>query len=155
MSEYYLVHSRTKGSKNGIRRYQFTDGTWTEEGKARRRAEYGEMYDRAFKPGKDGKPSKAVKIMNKSSEIIDVTDRMVTRASKKKSGKDPKEMSDKELREALNRLRMEQEYDRLSQQEVSEGSAKAHEILEYVGDAVTITGGLFAIWESIHSIRKG
>lgn len=41
MSEYYLVHSRTKGSKNGVRLYQYTDGTWTEEGKRRRRAEYG------------------------------------------------------------------------------------------------------------------
>lgn len=37
LSEDYLAHSRTKGSKNGIRLYQNKDGTWTELGKARRR----------------------------------------------------------------------------------------------------------------------
>ena len=33
----YLAHFRTKGSKNGVRRYQNLDGTWTELGKERRR----------------------------------------------------------------------------------------------------------------------
>ena len=37
-----LAHSRTVGSRNGERRYQYEDGTWTEEGKARRREEYNE-----------------------------------------------------------------------------------------------------------------
>lgn len=32
-----LKHSRTKGSKNGIRLYQNKDGSWTELGKERRR----------------------------------------------------------------------------------------------------------------------
>ncbi len=38
--EYYLVHSRTKGSKNGVRRYQNPDGTGTPLGLERRRDEY-------------------------------------------------------------------------------------------------------------------
>ncbi len=39
----YLMHSRTPGSKNGVQRYQFSDGTYTELGKARRR-KGGELY---------------------------------------------------------------------------------------------------------------
>lgn len=39
MSEYptYLIHYGTPGQKWGVRNYQFEDGTWTEEGKRRRR----------------------------------------------------------------------------------------------------------------------
>ena len=40
MDENELMHFNTKGSKWNQRRYQNEDGTWTEEGKARRRAEY-------------------------------------------------------------------------------------------------------------------
>lgn len=40
MEEKYLMHFRTKGSKNGQRLYQNEDGTWTAIGLARRRAEY-------------------------------------------------------------------------------------------------------------------
>ena len=36
----YIAHSRTKGSKNGVRRYQNPDGTWTDLGLERRRAKY-------------------------------------------------------------------------------------------------------------------
>lgn len=34
----YLCHFGIKGQKKGMRKYQNPDGTWTEEGKARRRA---------------------------------------------------------------------------------------------------------------------
>lgn len=37
MDQDYLMHYRTPGSKNGERRYQYPDGTWTELGKERRR----------------------------------------------------------------------------------------------------------------------
>ena len=34
----YLAHFRTKGSKNGVRRYQQEDGTWTPLGLRERKA---------------------------------------------------------------------------------------------------------------------
>lgn len=40
MSYYFLSHSRTPGSKNGVRLYQNEDGTWTPLGLERRRSEY-------------------------------------------------------------------------------------------------------------------
>ena len=33
----YLIHYGVKGQQHGVRRYQNKDGTWTEEGKVRRR----------------------------------------------------------------------------------------------------------------------
>lgn len=50
-TDQHLEHSRTKGSKNGIRRYQNADGTWTPLGLARRREREG------FGDGKDNKSS--------------------------------------------------------------------------------------------------
>lgn len=46
----FIAHSRTKGSKNGRRRYQNENGTWTNEGKERRREEYARQR-RAALPG--------------------------------------------------------------------------------------------------------
>lgn len=40
MTMVYISHSGTLGQKWGNRKYQNPDGTWTEAGKARRRAEY-------------------------------------------------------------------------------------------------------------------
>ena len=142
MSEYVIIHSRTKGSKNGIRRYQFTDGTWTEEGKARRRSGYGTIT-----------PKQAEKITRKAGELVDASSRIVDRAGKEIPHKNPKEMSDKELREELNRLRMEQEYNNLSQKQVSEGAEKLKNILEYTGDAIVIAGGLVALWATLQESK--
>lgn len=46
----YIAHDGTAGMKWYNRRYQNADGTWTEEGKARRRAQYRDKYssDRAY-----------------------------------------------------------------------------------------------------------
>lgn len=45
MGNNYLIHYRTPGSKNGERRYQNEDGTWTPLGLERRRAEYKSVLD--------------------------------------------------------------------------------------------------------------
>lgn len=47
----FIAHSRTPGSKNGVRKYQNEDGTWTEEGLERRRAEYAESRGRKIGRG--------------------------------------------------------------------------------------------------------
>lgn len=47
-----LYHSGVKGQKWGRRRYQNPDGTWTEEGKRRRRIGDGEYDERDDRPKK-------------------------------------------------------------------------------------------------------
>ena len=54
MNETYLAHWRTPGSKNGVRLYQYKDGTYTELGKERRRkgdsrGEQEEAFDTSLK----------------------------------------------------------------------------------------------------------
>ena len=53
MSEYptYLIHYGTPGQKWGVRKYQFEDGTWTEEGKRRRRIGDDESYGSSKETG--------------------------------------------------------------------------------------------------------
>lgn len=46
-----LMHYRTKGSKNGERNYQNEDGTWTDLGLERRRAEYASSTGRKIAKG--------------------------------------------------------------------------------------------------------
>ena len=51
--EYYIAHFGIKGQKWGDRRYQNPDGTYTEEGKARRRSSDGKSeYDSGSKKWK-------------------------------------------------------------------------------------------------------
>lgn len=50
----WLVHSGVRGMKHGNRRYQNEDGTWTELGKARRRAQ----YEMSHHPGENHKEEK-------------------------------------------------------------------------------------------------
>jgi hypothetical protein len=41
-----ICHSRTPGSKNGVRRYQTPEGKWTPEGLLRRRNQYAKEHNR-------------------------------------------------------------------------------------------------------------
>jgi hypothetical protein len=43
-----LYHYGVKNQKHGVRRYQYEDGTWTEEGKRRRRTGLNERYGYSF-----------------------------------------------------------------------------------------------------------
>lgn len=86
LEQDFLAHSRTKGSKNGVRLYQYEDGTYTELGKARRRKGYDSDYERTLAAEKRYRrhlstPTPGIK----SSRAID-TDRLFEQTIK--TGKD-------------------------------------------------------------------
>ena len=64
MSTVYISHSGVLNMKWGQRKYQNPDGTWTEEGKARRRAQYEKS-----KGSSKGKVAKVIRGDNSGSSV--------------------------------------------------------------------------------------
>lgn len=72
----------------------------------------------------------------------------------KKASEEAKHMSDKELRDTINRIKMEREYQSLKESEVSSGWEKANEILDVAGEVVRIVGSLASLYLT-YKIAKG
>lgn len=71
-----------------------------------------------------------------------------------KAEQEAKKMSDKELRDRINRIKMEKEYRSLAESDVESGWDKAHEILEVAGDVVGILGSLASLYLT-YKLAKG
>lgn len=158
-----LYHHGTKGMKWGVRRYQNEDGTLTEEGKKR--------YDRdtAGKSDKEKKryvtdPEKWVsedisntkKIADDGSaamrKIGESNDAAIRSAPKAKM--DLSKMSDKELRDAVNRYNLEQQYtNAFAPSTVSKGQVIFGEIVKGIGTALSLTGTALGIALSIRALQ--
>ena len=123
----YLMHWGIKGMKWGVRRYQNKDGSLTKAGRKRYAKLEAEMEKLGGKKTEDStKPKRA------------------------------KDMSDDELRTAINRMRMEEEYNRiysqLHPQKVKKGS-KYVETLVSAGVSGLAEGGKQLIRDAL--IKKG
>lgn len=99
-----LAHFRTKGSKNGVRRFQNEDGTWTPLGLRERKEREGWGDKEARRAAK--KQAKAERKAQKAARVE------AYREQKRKSN--PKTMTDAELRAAIERKKMETEYRELN-----------------------------------------
>lgn len=170
MENNTLMHDGVKGMKWGVRRYQNADGTLTEEGKKRyardaREKEY-DKYDESsgkyFKGGKKGRTDLAVDAdryvredLERTKRLTESTARMTNELknandrsirNKKRKRMDLSNMTDKELREQINRELLERQYnDVFNPPTVSKGRVYAGKILEGAGTALTLTGTALAI----------
>lgn len=99
-----LAHFRTKGSKNGVRRFQNEDGTWTPLGLRERKEREGWGDKETRRAAK--REAKAERKAQRAARIE------AYREQKRKS--DPKNMTDAELRAAIERKKMETEYKELN-----------------------------------------
>lgn len=99
-----LAHFRTKGSKNGVRRFQNEDGTWTPLGLRERKEREGWGDKEARRAAK--KQAKAERKAQKAARVE------AYREQKRKSN--VKTMTDEELSQKISRLKMEQEYKELN-----------------------------------------
>jgi len=187
----FIKHDGVKDMKWGRRRYQNEDGTWTEEGLARRRAQYEaakptgwrkvaraanmaagtaaaagsfgaatiatasskENAARAFKPGKDGKPSPYSKAAGNSRDIIDETkkiDRILSENSNKPYTDD---LTNKELQDMISRLRLEKDYRDLVVSDIKSGRDRAKDFLEIAGGLATVGLSVVSIIQLVRSIK--
>lgn len=122
LGESCLAHSRTKGSKNGVRRYQTASGEWTPLGLQRRKEREGWGDGRrAARAAKKAERATAKNAKRKAYEER----KAQARESKRKNNL--KTMTDEELKARIARLKMEQEYKSLNKSPVIEAGKKALE----------------------------
>jgi len=129
--EDYLMHFRTPGSKNGVRRYQNKDGTWTRLGLEERKKREGwgdSQYERKLQ-------KRLAKAENRQARAEYRKERKAAREQKRFERAEARRkrslsgLTDAEMKAKLERARMEAEYKQLTQ--------KDHRILETGAKVVT------------------
>lgn len=165
-----LEHHGIKGMRWGVRRYQNKDGSLTPRGKKR--------YDRDIRDNlakkKDNRidtshpdPNRwAREDLERSKKIVDTSSAMVrqlksmeseTRPKPKRKSMDLSNMSDKEMRDRINRELLEQQYQKLfsevEEPKISKGRECVMNVLSVAGDALVVTGSALGIALSIKELR--
>lgn len=165
-----LYHHGIKGQRWGIRRYQNPDGTLTEAGKKRydrdvRENNAKKKENRAIIEGPD--PDRWVKEdLNRSKEVVNAHADLVkelnkleqnTRPTSTPKRMDLSQMSDKELRDRINRELLEQQYNKLfadtSTTQVSKGREILQSTLETAGSVLAIAGSALSIAIAIKQLK--
>lgn len=111
-----LMHFRTKGSKNGVRRYQTESGEWTPLGLKERKAREGwgqSRKERRAEKRVEKAERRAVKAEKRTAKIQARQQRMAAYKAKRNKN-DLSGLSDEELQKKIARVKMEQEYKELT-----------------------------------------
>lgn len=155
MSKQYrideLVHHGIKGQKWGVRRFQNKDGSLTAVG--RQRYSYDDFKNAKANIDKANEVVKSGKIV--SETVGKSAQDAFNKQYNKQIQKSISEMSDKELREIVNRLNMEERYTRMMQSRAPKlGKNKVDEILDYAGAGLTVASSAIAILLAIKELKN-
>lgn len=143
MERTQLYHWGIKGMKWGVRRYQNEDGTLTAAGRKRREMSADQIQktknvvDAGERAANVAKGNSATIRNMRRSQITDLS-----------------QMSDKELRDAVNRLNMEQQYRNLSSNNVSRGQQHVDNALNIAGVALSTTSTVLGIALAIQQLKN-
>lgn len=97
------------------------------------------------------------KTIDTSNSVVNETSRIrgeVKRKKQKQKTYDLSNMSDKELREVVNRMNMEQQYSNLMASQTNRGKDRVDRILDNVGTALTIGSSALTLAIAIKELKK-
>lgn len=172
------MHWGVKGMKWGVRRYQNSDGTLTNAGKNRYyreadKAGYKETSGtgaryKTTKKGKveryDANPDKWVKddwtrsrkLADESSKMAGTLKNMTDKSIKSNRIKkmDLSSMSDKQMRDEINRAMLERQYNEMfAPRQSTKGREFASKFFETAGDMLAVTGTALGIALAVKELR--
>lgn len=169
MSKEELMHYGIKGQKWGRRRYQNADGSLTPAGKER----YGDKDNFEEQYPKDVKNAQ-VKGMKAAKSVADGTKETArglneiegkrSRKAQAKANKmveenareNARKMTDQELRDAVNRLNMEENYARMvsNRERIELGESATSKFLDKTMTAMTVASTALSIALAIKELKK-
>lgn len=164
-----LKHYGILGMKWGVRRYQNADGTYTSSGKRRRKQSAQNMTDEQLmadikrknlenqyiKLNRSTSLDKTKRLVDSTSTLVNQT-RNVSKSVSKKSNVDLSKITDKELREKVNRLNLEQQFKNLSyNNEVSKGKVFLDNLLNSAGVTLALGASALTVALAIRDFKKG
>lgn len=170
--DHTLVHWGIKDMKWHVRRYQNPDGTYTEEGKARRRSGYSSetpearlarrkqyvadrSIDNKYYDIKANGYKKGAKIAQESQKIVGEFGKFVDiHADNKRANTviDLSSMTDQELQRAVNRMNLERQYSSLTYSD--KGSDYVRTALKVAGGAAAIANSALTIAVAMKTLRR-
>lgn len=133
-----LYHHGIKGMKWGVRR---TD------------AQLGHDTGKIDLQKTKKKVDAAGTIVNETRNINNTTSKKVQKKAQKQKLSEAKTMSDQELRERVNRLNMEQQYVRMSTEQINAGRSNVSSVLNNVGTAINVASSALAIAVAIQKLK--
>lgn len=133
-----LYHHGIKGMKWGVRR---TD------------AQLGHDTGKIDLQKTKKKVDAASTIVNETRNINNTASKKVQKKAQKQKLSEAKTMSDQELRERVNRLNMEQQYVRMSTEQINAGRSNVSSVLNNVGTAINVASSALAIAVAIQKLK--
>ena len=166
--ENELYHYGVLGMKWGVRRYQNRDGSLTAEGRKRYNRDIAENLAKKKDSRIDTSspdPNRWVREdIERSKRVVDSSSDLVKQAKNVERETSPKStkkrlnvsnMSDKELRDKINRELLERQYSDIFGEEVkvSRGRQFTRETLEIAGTALAATSSVLGIMLAIKQLK--
>ena len=161
----YIKHHGIKGQKWGVRRFQNKDGTLTPAGKQK----YGskENFEKQYPEDRKAATKAVKKAADKGADVARSAREIEAERTKKRQSKADKalekaarekarKMSDQELREAVNRLNLEENYTRMVQnrERISVGESTVAKVLNVTLTAMTVTSTALGIATAIQELKR-
>ncbi len=165
MNNEELKHYGIKGQKWGRRRFQNKDGSLTPAGVQRygTQSNFEAKYDadvranlNAAKKVSDGGRELARSSKERDAERSRKQQKMADKAVEEAVRERARSMSDQELRDAVNRLNMEENYTRMMQnrERIDLGESKAAKFMDYSMKALTVASTTLSIAIAIKELKK-